>query len=837
LSCRAVAAVAVALVVGFGATFAASAPAAASADESARRLAGEIEHRAKATSFADLRRFADAASKAGGREALRRLHYAANIYLDQSEFDQFEHWNGLLARKAEQAGDRRYAEIARVDALKSRYDRGDTSVTTEIERAATTETDWYARVHALSVEALILDSERQAGKALELLFQAEDQIKSDDRDASAAESEVWGATGVALIQLNDLEGSAAAFQKADFEWANKTYPSPDFDDVYNMTYLANQLGHADLARELAATHHRLVQRSDLPHLDAWDKYLCGMVAESFDPPPAVMGCLAGLDANLTGAEFLSPRLLAMRGIAEARLGRVADAQADLDRMHRLQSSKQFSAAAFVREPELRAELMAAQGQVGPAFALLRDVARQRTQAQAELSSTGVTQLTSELERQLQAVRRQAELQDKVVHSQRWIGVLAGLLVAGFIAALIWQRRVAARLKLAQQKAEAASLSKTEFLANMSHEIRTPLNGVVAVADMLAAAALPERERKMAEIIRSSGQSLERLLSDVLDLARVEAGQLTVEAAPFHAADLVRAVAALCRLRADEKGLALTTEIDPALERWFIGDTVRVRQILTNFTSNAVKFTAKGAVTIRAEMPRTGRLKFSVIDTGVGFAPDVKARLFARFQQADGSITRRFGGSGLGLAISRQLASLMDGVVDCESAPGLGSCFWFEAPFAETAAPDEGVDEDAACAPEARAVRVLVADDHTTNQMVVKMMLDQFGIDSVIVDDGLKAVEALRGGAFDAVLMDMQMPVMDGLEATRLIRQDESATGRPRTPILMLSANALPEHRLAGERAGADGHVAKPITVAGLIGALNGMLEPDEGDAPVLAAAG
>ena len=635
---------------------------------------------------------------------------------------------------------------------------------------------------------------------------------------------------MALIQLNDLEGSAAAFQKADFEWANKAYPSPDFDDVYNMAYLANQLGHADVAREIAAVHHRLVLRSDLPHLDAWDKYLCGMVAESFDPPAAAMGCLAGLDANLTGAEFLAPRLLAMRGVAEARLGRVADARADLDRMHRLQTSKRFSAASFSREPELRAELLAAKGQEGPAFALLRDVTRERTQQQAERSSTGVTQLTAELERQLQAVRRQAELQDKVVRSQRWIGLLAGLLVMGFVAALIWQRRVAGRLKLAQQKAEAASLSKTEFLANMSHEIRTPLNGVVAVADMLAAAGLGERERKMAEIIRSSGQSLERLLSDVLDLARVEAGQLTIEAAPFHAADLVRAVAELCRLRADEKGLALNTEIDPALERWFVGDTVRVRQILTNFTSNAVKFTAKGLVTIRAELPEPGRLRFSVVDTGVGFAPEVKARLFARFQQADGSITRRFGGSGLGLAISRQLASLMDGVVDCESAPGQGSRFWFEAPFAEAAAPEEARRRRRAAARRgARAVRVLVADDHATNQMVVKMMLDQFGIESVVVDDGLKAVEALRAGGFDAVLMDMQMPVMDGLEATRLIRKDETATGRSRTPILMLSANALPEHRLAGERAGADGHVAKPITVAGLMGALNAVLEPADAD--------
>jgi signal transduction histidine kinase/ActR/RegA family two-component response regulator len=825
LSCRAVAAFAVALGVASLPALALAAP----ADSVARQLAGEIEHRAAATSFAELRRFGDAAAAAKGREALRRLHYVATIYLNQSEFDQFDHWNGLLATKAKAAHDQRYVDVAHTDDLKSHYDRGDTSVRAEIFRIAATDRDWYAQVHAMSVEAQILDGEREAGAALKLLFEAEDKIQAGDLDATIAESEVWGSRGVALIQLNDLEGSADAFQKADFDWATKTYPSPDFDDVYNMAYLAAQLGHSDLARDLAAAHHRLVLRSDLPHLGAWDKYLCGLVAENFDTPQAVMGCLAGLDANLTGAEFLAPRLLSMRGVAEARLGQVAAAQGDLDRLHKLQTSNQFAASAFVREPELRAELLAAQGKTGPALALLRDVTLHRAQLQAERSSVGVTQLTAELDRQLQAVRHQAELQDKVVRSQRWIGILAGLLVLGFIAALVWQRRVAVRLRLAQQKAEAASLSKTEFLANMSHEIRTPLNGVVAVADMLAQAGLAERERKMAEIIRSSGQSLERLLSDVLDLARVEAGQLTIEAAPFHAADLVRAVAALCRLRADEKGLSLNTEIDPALERWFVGDTVRVRQILTNFTSNAVKFTAKGSVRIRAEMPEPGRLRFSVIDTGVGFTPDVKTRLFARFQQADGSITRRFGGSGLGLAISRQLASLMDGVVECESAPGHGSRFWFEAPFAETEVPEEALDADEAVSPDARAIRVLVADDHATNQMVVKMMLDQFGIDSVIVDDGLGAVEALRGGSFDAVLMDMQMPVMDGLEATRTIRQDEAEFGRPRTPILMLSANALAEHRRAGELAGADGHIAKPVTVAGLMGALHAVLEPADAD--------
>jgi CheY-like chemotaxis protein len=234
------------------------------------------------------------------------------------------------------------------------------------------------------------------------------------------------------------------------------------------------------------------------------------------------------------------------------------------------------------------------------------------------------------------------------------------------------------------------------------------------------------------------------------------------------------------------------------------------------------------------MPSPGVLRFTVIDTGVGFTPEAKVRLFARFQQADGSITRRFGGSGLGLAISRQLATLMHGHVDCESEAGRGSSFWFEAPFEAAAAPEDEAGADEPVLGQDRPIRVLVADDHATNQTVVRMMLDQFGIETVVVEDGAQAVEALRRGAFDAVLMDMQMPVMDGLEATRLIRRLEASSGRPRTPILMLSANALAEHREAGRLAGADAHVAKPITVAGLMGALNAALEP--ADEAALAAA-
>jgi signal transduction histidine kinase/CheY-like chemotaxis protein len=814
-------------VVGFAAGERATAARAQPAIGPAQ-LAREIEHRAEKTSFADLERFGEAAAQSRGPESLPRLQHVAWVLLNQSEFDRFQHFNDLLARQADRLGDKRYRAMARINALKARYDAGDASVHPAMSRIARTEPDWFARIHAASVEATMLVEEDQTGAALKILSETEVLIPKGDPAAGAAESDIWETIGLALMQLDDLDGSAQAFHRADFEFADPTYPRPDFDGVYNMAHMAVLQGDPKLALDLAGVHHGLAMRSDLPHLRIWDQNLCAMVADAFRGPGDVMNCLKGLDGAMTGADFLAPDLLPLRAIAEARLGDIGQAQTDLTRMRALMASHRLEASGLQREPQVEAEILMAQGRGPEAFAAMRAYDTQHAIAAARRFNVGVHQLTGQLRDQLATSRKDIELQQAMSHTQRWMLAAAGFFILCAAAVLVWQRRVALRLRAAQLKAEAANLSKSEFLANMSHEIRTPLNGVVGVAELLAKADLPKREHDMVEIIRNSGQSLERLLSDVLDLARVEAGQLTVESAPFHAGDLVRSVAGLARLRADEKSLALRVDIAPELEGWFLGDATRVRQILTNLVSNAVKFTAAGSVTIEAQSIGEGRLQFSVVDTGVGFDSEAKSRLFARFQQADGSITRRFGGSGLGLAISRQLASLMGGELDCESEPGHGSRFWFVAPFARAAVPASLEDAASATAllPD-RAVRVLVADDHATNQTVIRMMLDQFGVDVVLVDNGVEAVAALDRETFDLVFMDMQMPVMDGLESTRAIRQTERAAGRRPTPVIMLSANALPEHVEASRQAGADGHVSKPVTAASLLAALNAALDSDE----------
>jgi PAS domain S-box-containing protein len=390
-----------------------------------------------------------------------------------------------------------------------------------------------------------------------------------------------------------------------------------------------------------------------------------------------------------------------------------------------------------------------------------------------------------------------------------------------------ERAAAEALKAAAERAETANRSKSEFLANMSHEIRTPLNGVVAVADVLARTRLDERQREMVEIVRSSGVTLERLLSDVLDLARIESGAIEIQREPFHLGDAVRGVAGLMAMRAQEKGVALNVQIAPEAEVRVIGDIVRFKQILTNLTSNAVKFTERGEVRIGVELQEDQEdgptFRLWVRDTGVGFDPAGKDRVFGRFQQADGSITRRFGGTGLGLAISRQLAELMGGTLECDSELGRGSIFWVTLPLpaAEAEVGPAGAVE--ATYGEAtvsdRAMRILVADDHPTNRKIVELILAPLGVELVSVEDGSQALEAFGAGTFDAVLMDMQMPVMDGLTATREIRRRERESGLRPTPVFMLTANALPEHLEASRAAGADRHMTKPITAEKLVQAL------------------
>jgi len=380
-----------------------------------------------------------------------------------------------------------------------------------------------------------------------------------------------------------------------------------------------------------------------------------------------------------------------------------------------------------------------------------------------------------------------------------------------------QRESARVLAEARDAAEAANRAKSQFLANMSHEIRTPLNGVLGIADVLVASGLSAKQQELVGVIKTSGGMLNSLLSDLLDVARVEAGMAELRPEPTSLSELAQSVVALYAPQAEQKGLGIWLEVASGAGARVNCDGMRLQQILGNLVSNAVKFTDAGQAVIR--LSRDGdRVTFQVRDTGVGFDEATKADLLGAFRQADGSSTRRHGGAGLGLAICRDYVALMGGTLDCASTPGQGSTFSFtlDLPMlADDAAPVALATEDRAeC-----AFRVLVVDDNDINRQVLGLILDSAEIEHAEVVNGAEAVDAAKTGGFDAILMDIQMPVMDGFEATRLIRAWEAETGRQRMPILIVSANGLQEHVDAGKAAGADGHLNKPVSVPQLLGAL------------------
>ncbi|MBP8246909.1 MAG: response regulator [Phenylobacterium sp.] len=391
----------------------------------------------------------------------------------------------------------------------------------------------------------------------------------------------------------------------------------------------------------------------------------------------------------------------------------------------------------------------------------------------------------------------------------------------------------AQMKAAHAAAEAANQAKTDFLANMSHEIRTPLNGVIGVAAALAQSELSPDQREMVGLIETSGLTLERLVSDILDLSKIEAGRLEIEAAPFDLADALEGVLHMNRLKAEAKGLAFAADIDEAARGVFLGDATRLKQVVGNLLSNAVKFTDHGGVRMRVSLTEDGdapaRVTCEVRDTGVGFDAQAGANLFQRFSQADATITRRFGGTGLGLSICKAIAEMMGGEISASSEPGRGSLFRATFPLprvrglADPAArPTDGAFE----APLTRidALRVLLAEDHPINQKVVQLILAPLGAQITVAEDGAQALAAFQVGVFDLVLMDMQMPVMDGLTATMALRDEERRRGGSRTPVIMLSANAMTQHRRDAMAAGADHHIAKPITAHLLMDGIEAVFE-------------
>lgn len=379
-----------------------------------------------------------------------------------------------------------------------------------------------------------------------------------------------------------------------------------------------------------------------------------------------------------------------------------------------------------------------------------------------------------------------------------------------------RKRVEKELKKSKEVAEAASKTKSEFLANMSHEIRTPMNGVLGTLQLLKDSDLSTSQMEYVSIAYNSGEALLSILNDILDFSKIEAGKMTLESIPFSLDKIVSELISLLKSKADERNVKLLCEIDKQLTKTVKGDSVRIRQILTNLITNAIKFTEHGEVKIKLTVldinESSIKIRMEVIDTGIGIPEEAQRKLFNSFTQADGSTTRKYGGTGLGLAIVRQLVTMMHGRLGVESKQGEGSCFWTELTFETLSAEETSKPlEEKQNHESVINGRILLVEDNVINQIVAKKMLEKFGLEYEVANNGEEALQCLNSDKnFNLVLMDCQMPIMDGYEATAEIRKQEKIS---QITIVAMTANAMEGDKEQCLEAGMDDYIAKPVKLA------------------------
>ncbi|MEY4255273.1 MAG: hypothetical protein RLZZ141_500 [Pseudomonadota bacterium] len=666
-------------------------------------------------------------------------------------------------------------------------------------------------------------------------------IPKSDPLAPFAYRVYWARMLDKLVAINDVDGFFDAVTRLEFTYGVPSLQTPDSGLLLRIMIMARRLDDEPLARRAYLANARLIRANPTPSSLANLAIDCAELEANFQHPDRVLTCLKDVDLDAAEPNFRKVVGLSVRARALAQVGQTARAEADLAELDQLRASGEYHPGSFVLVPLAKAQVLANRGKSVEAFDIISQYWRTAAKSQVRRFREAVPTLVGMLRADVVELRKTADLQKTVILLQSLISglAIAVALAAGY--AVFALRRLNRKLVTARQAAEAARLAaeeanqaKSQFLANISHEIRTPLNGVLGLAQAISADELTPVQAERIGVLRQSGFGLLTILNDLLDVAKIEAGKLTIEAVPFNPQEVLTAARYAIWATAEAKGLTLDLIVAPEAGGVYRGDPTRIRQIIDNLVSNAVKFTPAGRVDVTLSRP-SDALVLTVADTGIGMTSEAASRIFKKFEQADATTTRRFGGTGLGLSICLELVEAMGGAIKASSVEGEGTTFTVilplerlgdvpDAPSVSAVEPVVDIDQP--------PLRVLAAEDHPVNQLVLRTLLGQFGVEVTMTGNGQEVLAKFKEQDWDVVLMDVQMPVMDGPSATRAIRAFEREQGRAPTPILALTANAMAHQLDEYRQSGCNGHVSKPIDASELIGAMSRVLM--EGEAQNLA---
>lgn len=792
---------------------------------SPERFIERYEASKQGATVAKIEAYGQEALKLKGTERLTRLLYVVEVLQGLEVSETYKKWFNLANGIAlDERQDRFIAIFAIIRAEEDYFShQGDIKYYNFINNYTKSNDLILKSISSIVVNSLN-DGKDHFGQ-FKKLTEAYEIIPKSDPMSAFAYRVYWSRMIDKLVAISDIDGFFDAVSQLEFTYAVPGLQVPDRGLLLRIMIMARRVDDEPLARRAFEANSRLIRANPTASSLANLAIDCAELEANFQYPAKVLSCLKGVDLDVVEPAYRKVVGLSVRARALAQMGQTDLAESDLAELDRLKASGEYHPGSFAFVPLAKAEVLANRGRSVEAFQIVSQYWRAAAKSQVIRFRDAIPALLGILRADVVELRKTAELQKTVIALQ---SLIAGLAIAVALAAgyaVYTLRRLNRKLEAARLAAEEANQAKSQFLANISHEIRTPLNGVLGLAQAISADELTPVQAERIGVLRQSGLGLLAILNDLLDLAKIEAGKLSIEAVPFNPQEVLTSARQAIWATAEAKGLKVEAAVLAEAEGLYQGDPTRLRQIIDNLVSNAVKFTPSGRVDVVLSRPADA-LVLTVKDTGIGMSPEAASRIFMKFEQADVTTTRRFGGTGLGLSICLELVEAMGGAIKADSVEGQGTTFTVILPLERLGDVQDVVAVqavDAVVDTDQPPLRVLAAEDHPVNQLVLRTLLGQFGVEVTMASNGQEVLDQFKDQDWDVVLMDVQMPVMDGPTATRAIRQFERDQARRPTPILALTANAMAHQLDEYRQAGCNGHVSKPIDASDLIGAMSRVL--------------